>query len=196
MAALGTSNANPVRGPLSNQAGADAVKQMKGIFDQWKGSPDFFQSAGDYFSTRNASTEAILMVAEMEAQFDDNLQSFVYEVNGIPVGVMLVQVKDDCVYVDAIVTNPLQSGCGGALIEAAVRYSHAQGKAGTVKLLAAGDDACAAYFRMGFLRDDGGTEAAAGPMTLNPGTSAAWAASTDGPALAAHAGKRYVTGFG
>jgi hypothetical protein len=192
---LQTQVANPVRGPVTYADALGEARTLQANMLAYQGE------GGGYFDARVASGRAIVEVMDLfqllDAEDEDaDYRGYIYDFGGQPLGVMILSVKADHIYIDFLVTHPASSGCGGILVEVAARLSVTEGKQGLVRLTAADDAAARAYGPMGFVNEVAGLpEPANGPMRLNAATSALWANGAGGLTLARYNGSAYATGL-
>lgn len=106
----------------------------------------------------------------------EQIRFYVYKINDeTPAGMMITS----CFYegyltIERLVTHPGSMGCGGALIEEAVRYSKMQGYHGVVKLIAVDDKAALCYLALGFKEEKEEEEDEVLLLKLDPNTNEHW----------------------
>lgn len=89
---------------------------------------------------------------------------YIYDLEGIPAGLMIVQESGGDLWVEYVVTHPLTENCGGILIEFALNLSRDP----TLHLIAENERAKQAWTRLGF-KTVGGPK-----MKLDARTSKDW----------------------
>ncbi len=184
---------NPVEGPLPKREALQAVRIIEASVDSLAQSVD--AGAQGYFGDRIATTKRALETIKTFS-VDSDVEAFIYRFDGQPIGVLCLSDRDDCVEIECMATDPLSDGAGGALIEAAVRYSEQNGHRGVVRLRVPEAAASAAYVRYGFSHDADEVQTGEAKMTLRPARSADWVEREDGWTIVRHDGKTYATGFG
>lgn len=117
-----------------------------------------------------------------------NIRFYVYNINAeIPVGMMVTSCfHERYLAIERLVTHPGSMGCGGALIEKAVRYSEKQGYQGVVKLIATDHNAMLCYRALGFKEEYGPRL-----LRLDPNSSKHWEKNNDNKWSL----KKYLTTF-
>jgi hypothetical protein len=117
---------------------------------------------------------------------------YAYFVNGLPVGLMLLQDNPPTpVFISYVVTHPGAEGAGGALIERAVNVSTARSGNGLVKLMAENANAHAAFSAIGFTDD-----AFSNFLILHPSASDKWRQKDGRWRLEKYIDEDYLANFG
>lgn len=182
-----TSQNNPVQGPFPSGTAAQAAQIIAANIAN--------VDAGVYGGVGHQQETTGMLGYASFVNFSGQKQEFLYNFGQVPVGLLVGEIKDDHFFVDLIVASPMTRGCGTALLETAANHSLNNGKLGILKLMAGSAAACAAYQALGFVRDNGGAGAAAGPMTLNPGLSDRWHCEGGVFSVTAMLGQSYAIGF-
>jgi Acetyltransferase (GNAT) domain len=181
-------NTAPIREVDSGEISGIATKLRQEVGAWGQGSENWDPGRRHHLNKTGAND--LLQVLEIMGGEEHN---YVYEYGGQVLGLLMVNIATDSVYIADLLAHPGTEGGGATLLEFAANLSQQHGFHGKLTLYSLNQNSSDFYLKMGFDRTKPASPAGGGDMALNPAARVdVWQFGGGQWMVKAYVGKKYA----